>query len=176
MYIKRTFYLFSNVLKYYLYCIKSPPLVSPFLFLKDFFSCNVTISGLINIFSTLYLLFHWPNILFLPNSFEVTKSNILFSIKSNILLSSIPVVQERVSFQNGYIRKWDIQKIGYNKKNERKNVLRMWSSAKWHHLKQNENEIRWSKRCHYVCTTREHNTYFESQFSLRQHIFITFAL
>ena len=95
MYKKRTFYLFSNVLKYYLYCIKSPPLVSPFLFLKDFFSCNVTISGLINIFSTLYLLFHWPNILFLPNSFEVTKSNILFSIKSNILLSSIPVVRVR---------------------------------------------------------------------------------
>ena len=70
----------------------------------------------------------------------------LFSINCNILLSSIPVFREQVSFQNGYIRKWDIQKIGYKKKNERKKVfLRMWSSAKWHHLKQNENKIRWSK-------------------------------
>ena len=44
----------------------------------------------------------------------------LFSIKSNILLSSILVfLVSIVSLQNGYIRKWDTQKI-VSKKNERK--------------------------------------------------------
>ena len=73
----------------------------------------------------------------------------LFSIKSNILLSSILgfVLVSNASLQNGYIRKWDTQKIGNKKRNEReKGFLRMWSSAKWHHLKRNENEIRWSKK------------------------------
>ena len=97
----------------------------------------------------------------------------LFSIKSNILLSSILGFSWWVSFPFKMdTLENEIHKKLYLKKNERKFFKKMWSSAKWHHLKQNENEIRWSKKDAITIPRNKKNTLhiLKANFVSQRHI------
>ena len=80
---------------------------------------------------TLYLLFHWPNIFissrYFSSSFSViSKSNALFSINCNILLSSIPVFREsKFPFKMDTSQNEIYKKLDIGKKMKKKVLLRM---------------------------------------------------
>ena len=86
----------------------------------------------------------------------------MLSIKSNILLSSILVfLVNNVSLRNGYIRKWETQKIRYKKKMKEKKFFKEWDLP--------QNDIIWSKMrmrldevkkmlLRFHATRKEHNT------------------
>ena len=84
----------------------------------------------------------------------------LFSIKSNILLSSILVfLVSIVSLQNGYIRKWDTQKIA-SKKNERKFFKECdlpQNDIIWSKMRTRLDEVK-KMLLRFHATRKEHNT------------------
>ena len=103
----------------------------------------------------------------------------LFSIKSNILLSSILGFSWWASFPFKMdTLENEIHKKLYLKKNEIKFFKKMWSSAKWHHLKQNENEIRWSKKDAITIPRNKKNTLhiLKANFVSQRHIHTKYHL